>query len=141
MKKKDKNSNEDQKYWEEFLKDPRDIFDKDINLKTKVKKNLKLKFDFHGYNLADANKKVKSLILDCYKKGIMEVLLITGKGIHSNTYEDAYKSENYSKLKFSIPDYINSEPELMSKIIEINTAEKKSGGEGALLVRIKKTTK
>ena len=141
MSKKDNISTEDQKNWEEYLKNPKDVFDKEKNVSIKVSKNTRLRFDFHGYSLEDANQKVKSLILDCFEKGIAEVLLITGKGIHSNTYEDAYKSKNYSKLKFSIPDYINSKPELINKIIEISTAEKKSGGEGALLVRIKKSTK
>ena len=141
MSKKDNISTEDKKNWEEYLKNPKDVFDKENNSSIKVSKNTRLRFDFHGYSLEDANKKVKSLILDCFEKGIAEVLLITGKGIHSNTYEDAYKSKNYSKLKFSIPDYINSKPELINKIIEISTAEKKSGGEGALLVRIKKFTK
>lgn len=137
MKKKDKISNEDQKNWEEYLKNPRDIFDKEKTTNIIVKKNQRFKFDLHGYNLIEANQKVKKLILECSEKKITEILLITGKGIHSNTYEDAYKSKDYSKLKFSIPDFINSEPELLNKIIDIKFADEKDGGDGALLVKIK----
>jgi len=64
--------------------------------------------------------------------------LITGKGIHSNTENNTYVSKDLSKLRFSIPDYINSSPDLLNKIQSISNAPTKEGGDGALIIKLKK---
>ena len=137
MKKKEDISKIDKKNWEEYLKNPRDVFDKDNNSEESSIKNLRFKFDLHGYGLSDANEKVKETILSCYQKQYKEILLITGKGIHSDTEKDVYASKNLSKLRYSIPDYINSDKELSQKVIKISTADKKDGGDGAIVIKLK----
>ena len=136
MKKKEEISNSDLKTWEEYTKNPKDIFDKDISRNKDLKKK-RFSFDLHGYTLLEANQKVKNIINECYEKNYEEILLITGKGLHSNTEKDAYVSKNLSKLKYSIPEYIKSENELKKKIIKIDKAEIKDGGDGALILRLK----
>ena len=138
MKKKKNISKNDKKHWEEYLKNPKDVFDKDNNLDNSSINNLRFKFDLHGYGLSDANEKVKNIINSCYEEKYKEIVLITGKGIHSNTDQDVYASKDLSKLRYSIPDYIHSNRELSSKISNISSADKKDGGEGAIIIKLKK---
>jgi len=138
VKKKESISKTDKEDWEKYLKNPKDIFDKDYNSKKSLTGHSRYKFDLHGYNLLEANEKVKKIILFCWEKNYKEILLITGKGLHSNTEQDIYVSNKLSKLKYSIPDYINSDSELSSKVSKISTADAKDGGDGALVVKLKK---
>ncbi len=138
MNNKDNISKNDKKEWEEYLKNPRDVFDKDNNSENVSIKNLRFKFDLHGYSLSDANEKVRDIITSCYEKKYREIILITGKGIHSNTEKDVYASKDLSKLRHSIPDYINSNEELSKKINKISIANKKDGGDGAIIIKLKK---
>ena len=41
------------------------------------------KYDLHGYSLEEANNKVKSLINESLKKVSDKLIIITGKGLHS----------------------------------------------------------
>ena len=82
--------------------------------------------------LDDANKKVKEIILYCVENKYKEILLITGKGIHSTNDKDVYISKDLGKLKYSVPEFIKSDQELNKIIISINEADKKDGGEGAI---------
>ena len=84
----------------------------------------------------EANNKVKEIIEYCLKNKFKELLLITGKGIHSTNDEDAYISKNLGKLKYSVPEFIKTS-ELRKFIISINDAEKKDGGEGAIIIRLR----
>ncbi len=138
MKNKDKDKiKSDSEIWNNYIKNPQDVFDKEVtNIKTQSIK--KYKFDFHGYSLEEANKKVDEIILTCVKKNFREILLITGKGIHSNSDSDVYASKNFSKLRFSIPDYIKTNPEINKYVSSISIAEIEDGGEGALKVKLKK---
>ena len=97
----------------------------------------RFKFDLHGYTLIDANEKVKELILFCVKKKFKEILLITGKGIHSNTSKDVYISNDLSKLKFSVPEYIRSNSEISESVTSITPANNSEGGDGAIIIRLK----
>ena len=134
---KNKNlSQEDEKAWEDFIKDPSNIYDKDYNNQKKSRKE-RLKFDLHGFNLDDANKKVREILFFCIENNYKELLLITGKGIHSSNDKDVYTSKDFGKLKFSVPEFINSDLELNKLIISINEADIKDGGEGAILIRLK----
>ena len=90
----------------------------------------------HGFTLDEANKKVKEIILSSYEKNYKEILLITGKGLHSSE-EDVYKSTKLNKLKHSVPNFINSEPEILKLVLSINTPSEKEGGEGAILIKLK----
>ena len=135
IKKKDP-SQEDKKTWEEYIKNPSDIYDKDQGASNSVQRRERYKFDLHGFTLDEANNKVKEIIEYCLKNKFKELLLITGKGIHSTSDEDAYISKNLGKLKYSVPEFIKTS-ELRKFIISINDAEKKDGGEGAIIIRLK----
>ena len=136
IKKKDSNQ-EDKKIWEDYIKNPSDIYDKDKGISDNIKKKGRFKFDLHGFTLDEANNKVTEIIEHCVKNKFRELLLITGKGIHSTSDRDAYISKNLGKLKFSVPDFIKTNPELNKFIISINDAEKKDGGEGAIIIKLK----
>ena len=137
MKKKEDISQIDKKDWDEYTRRPTDIFDKDA---TYVENNSsrRFKFDLHGYTLSEANTKVEEIISYCLKKKIYEILLITGKGLHSNTDNDVYLSKNYSKLRHSIPEYLNTNKNVASTISDISKADLKDGGDGAIIIKIKK---
>ena len=136
MIKKKNLSQYDKKVWEDFIKDPSNIYDKDNNDEKKFRKE-RFKFDLHGLNLDNANKKVREILFFCVENKYKELLLITGKGIHSSNYKDAYTSKDFGKLKFSVPDFINSDVELKQLIISVKEADIKDGGEGAILIRLK----
>jgi DNA-nicking Smr family endonuclease len=88
--------------------------------------------------LFEANEKVKEIILLCVKKNYKEILLITGKGIHSNVEQDVYASRDLSKLKYSVPEYIKSNLDLSKHIVSISNADKTDGGDGAIIIKLKK---
>ena len=85
----------------------------------------------------EANKKVKELLEHCVKNKFKELLLITGKGLHSTNDKDIYTSKDLGKLKYSVPEFIKTNSELNEVIISINDAKKKDGGEGAIIIKLK----
>jgi DNA-nicking Smr family endonuclease len=130
-------SAEDKKVWDSFTKFPSDIYDKEIdNVKFNHSKE-RFRYDLHGFTLIDANQKVKNIILSCVKNKYKEILLITGKGLHSTTEKDAYVSKELSKLKFSVPNFINNDSELNKYVLSISEASIKDGGAGAILIKLK----
>ena len=136
IKKKEPNQ-QDKKTWEDYIKNPTDIYDKDKNLSNNSQRKDRYKFDLHGFTLDEANKKVRDLINHCIKNNFRELLLITGKGIHSNSEEDAYRSKDLGKLKYSVPEFIKTNSDLNKLIISINDAERKDGGGGAIIIKLK----
>ena len=138
MIKKKNLSEEDKQTWENYTKSPLDIFDKEEINSDNSKRQSRFKFDLHGFTLNDANHKVRELINSCQKKGFKEILLITGKGLHSNVDQNTYVSKKLSKLKFAVPEYIKSQKDLSGKIFDIKEADIKDGGEGALIIKLKK---
>ena len=135
IKKKDP-SQEDKKTWDEYIKNPSDIYDKDKVTSDSFQRRERYKFDLHGFTLDEANNKVKEIIEYCVKNKFRELLLITGKGIHSTSDEDVYISKDLGKLKYSVPEFIKTS-EFNKFIISINGAEKKDGGEGAIIIKLK----
>ena len=136
IKKKDL-SKEDKETWDNFTRQPSDIYDKDLQIADYNPRKNRLRYDLHGFTLEDANKKVKDLILSGVRNKYKEILLITGKGLHSNTEEDTYVSKNLSKLRFSVPEFINSCDELSKFVVSISEASLKDGGSGAILIKLK----
>ncbi len=130
-------SDKDKKDWEDFLSKNESLPDKDSKY-TKKEIIKTQKFDLHGYSLEEANSKVESLINDSYKKGIKKLVIITGKGLHSENERNPYVSKNLGILKFSVPDYIKKNSELMNKILNISDAEIEDGGSGAFYIFLKK---
>tara|TARA_Y100000816_G_C25734329_1_gene386629 strand:- start:136 stop:552 length:417 start_codon:yes stop_codon:yes gene_type:complete len=135
IKKKDL-SIKDKIAWEDFIKNPSEIYDKD-NINQKNIRKGRFRFDLHGFTLDEANKKVKEILMLCVKKNYKELLLITGKGIHSKNEKDTYVSKDFGKLKFSVPEFIKSDSELNMLIVSINEADPRDGGEGAILIKLR----
>ncbi len=135
IKKKDL-SKEDKKVWQEYIKDPSGIYDKEKNNLQGNRVN-RYKFDLHGFTLDDANKKVREILFFCVENKYKELLLITGKGMHSTNERNSYISKDFGKLKFSVPDFIRSDPDLNKFIVSVTQADVKDGGEGAILIKFK----
>ncbi len=138
MTKKKNISQEDINTWNNYIKNPTGIVDKDHAQKTNLPKGHRFSFDLHGFTLIDANHKVKEIILSCVKKNYKEILFITGKGIHSNTEKDVYVSKDLSKLKHSVPQFIKSDLDLSKHILSVSNADLSDGGDGAIIVKLKK---
>ncbi len=138
MIKKKNISQEDINTWKNYIKNPFGVTDKDNIPKNNQLNHYRFKYDLHGFTLIEANEKVKEIILLCVKKNYREILFITGKGIHSNTDKDVYASKDLSKLKYSVPEYIKSDSDLSKYIVSISDADKTDGGDGAIIIKLKK---
>ena len=139
MKKKYFASKKDKKEWSIFTKQLNDIYDKEANFvgqDNQIKKIQKL--DLHGFSLNEANKEVKKFINESFNSGYKKLLVVTGKGLRSKVYNDPYRSEKMNILKYSVPEYIENDEELASKINSISSASLKDGGEGAIYILLKK---
>ena len=136
IKKKDL-SKKDRETWETYIKNPSDIYDKDKNNQNNPNTKVRFRFDLHGHTLDDANQIVRDVIFSCVKNRYKEILFITGKGLHSTSDNDAYVSKDFSKLKYSVPDFIKSDKDLNQFVISISDADNKDGGEGAILIKLK----
>ena len=136
VKKKDL-SIEDKITWENYIKNPFDVYDKEKNISKENLSNRCFKFDLHGFTLDEANTKVRELMIYCVRNKFKELLLITGKGKHSKNDQDIYSSKQFGKLKFSVPEFLKSNEELRKYFISINEAKQKDGGEGAILIKLK----
>ena len=133
----DKISDKDKKVWEKFLSSEEKLHNKDFELNRR--KTFKIKnIDLHGYTLQDANKKIQKFINDAYDDRVSKIIVVTGKGLHSNVEKDPYVSKDLSILKYSVPEFIENNVELMKKIIEIKDANIEDGGSGAFYILLKK---
>ena len=130
-------SDKDKKDWEEFLSKDDKLLDKDINFIKKKSQKTKT-FDLHGYSLDEANKKIYELIFDAYRNQINKLIIVTGKGLHSDNEKNPYVSKDLSILKYSVPEFIKKNQELMMKIYDIKEADIKDGGDGAFYIFLKK---
>jgi DNA-nicking Smr family endonuclease len=130
-------SDKDKKDWEEFLSSDEKLPNKD--LKFSKKKTLKTRhIDLHGFTLERANITITKFIEDCYQNSVSKIIVVTGKGLHSNVEKDPYVSKDLSILKYSVPEYIENNEELMKKIIEIKDAKIEDGGAGAFYIFLRK---
>ena len=139
MKKKNFVTPKDKEDWISYVKNPKDIYNKENDNNKKNYKNLYTpKLDLHGLSLENANKVTKKFIIECGNKGFRKLIIITGKGLRSKKYEDPYVSDKTSILKHSIPDYISNNPDLYNIVDKISKADVKDGGDGAINVFLKK---
>ena len=137
MDKKKDVDQENVKTWEEYIKNPSDIYDKEKKNSKHNSRRERFKFDLHGFTLDNANRKIREIIFFCKEKKYKELLIITGKGIHSTNDNDVYVSKKFGKLKYSVPEFIKSDEELNKLILSVTEADIKDGGEGALLIKMK----
>ena len=142
MKKKYSSSSKDKKDWADFTKQVGNIsVTEDDFLEENRQINKVRKLDLHGYSLDDANKAVKKFITESFDKGYNKLLVITGKGLRSKSYDNPYISENLSVLKNSVPEYIKNNENLNSIISKIIQAGQQDGGEGAINIFLKNNKK
>ncbi len=130
-------SDKDKKDWENFLLNKEKLPNKDINFFEKKKEIIK-SIDLHGCTLIEANKKIESIINKSYLEGVNKLIVITGKGIHSKNESDPFVSKDLSILKYSVPEFIKNNKDLMEKINEFKDADIKDGGQGAFYIYFKK---
>ena len=130
-------SDKDKKDWNEFLLKTDHLSNKDnLEKKNKVKKTKSL--DLHGYGLDEANRVVENFIKKSYEEKVSKLIIVTGKGIHSDNEKNPYVSKDLGILKFSIPEFIKNNSELKSIILDIKDANIEDGGSGAFYIYLKK---
>ena len=130
-------SEKDKKDWENFLSKKERLPDKDNILSKKITFKTR-SIDLHGYTLEDANKSIESFIIKSYQDKINKLIVVTGKGIHSQNEKDPYVSKDLSILKYSVPEFISNNKNLMKIIYEMKDAKIEDGGGGAFYIFLKK---
>ena len=138
---KNKLSDKDKKDWEKFLKSNQKIENKDKEYFKNDKKIFEKKIDLHGYSLEEANKKIFEYIENCYLNNIDKINIITGKGLRSKNLDDPYQSNDLSILKYSVPNFIKNDSELMDKILKIDFDSVNSPLKGNFDIILKKNKK
>ena len=142
MKKKYPVSSKDKKDWADFTKQIGNISVKEDDfLEENRQINKVRKLDLHGYSLDNANQVVEKFIIESFDKGYNKLLVVTGKGLRSKSYDNPYISENLSVLKNSVPEYIKNNENLNSIISKIIQADQQDGGEGAINIFLKNNKK
>ena len=111
-------SDKDKKDWQNFLDSSEKLQSKDIEL-VNDQIILERSIDLHGYNLDEANKKISEFIENCFLDKVKKVNVITGKGMRSKNLDDPYQSKDLGILKYSVPEFIKNNPELMYKITKM----------------------
>ena len=130
-------SDKDKKDWESFLKNKDKIPNKDFVNKKNTRHEKIKKIDLHGYTIEEANKTVEQFIQKCFYDNVTKIIVITGKGLRSKNIENPYLSKDLSILKYSVPEFIESNINLMKMIIETNDAKIEDGGGGAFYIYLK----
>tara|TARA_B100000902_G_scaffold386220_1_gene428576 strand:+ start:1116 stop:1538 length:423 start_codon:yes stop_codon:yes gene_type:complete len=130
-------SDKDKKDWDNFLKSNDKLPNKDSTIQKK--KNFKIRIiDLHGYSLDEANKAIEGFIKKAFLENVNKLIVVTGKGLHSENEKDPFVSKDLGILKYSVPEFINNNPSLMSMITEITDAKLEDGGSGAFYIFLKK---
>ena len=130
-------SNKNKKDWANFINSKVKLPNKD--LKFQNKKTIKTSLiDLHGYTLDGANKAIENFINKAYLENVNKLIVVTGKGLHSENEKDPYVSKDLGILKYSVPEFISNNSSLMNIISEITDAKLEDGGEGAFYIYLKK---
>ena len=130
-------TDKDKKDWEDFLSKKDKLPNKDINHIDRKSYDTKV-LDLHGYNLEEANIKIENFINKSYEEEVSKLIIITGKGLHSQNESDPYVSKDLGILKYSVPDFIKNNNELRKRISSIEDAKIEDGGSGAFYIFLKK---
>tara|TARA_B100001540_G_scaffold216519_1_gene191130 strand:- start:1056 stop:1472 length:417 start_codon:yes stop_codon:yes gene_type:complete len=133
-------SDKDKRDWENFLNRREKIPNKDETDKIEKKYQTVL-IDLHGFTLEEANKKIEKFIKNAYENNIYKIIVVTGKGIHSQNEKNPYVSKDLSILKYSVPEFISNNKNLINLIIKIEEAKIEDGGSGAFYIYLKKIKK
>ena len=127
----------DKKDWENFLSKNEKLPNKDLKIDKKIIFKTR-SIDLHGYSLEEANKSIENFIVTSYQEKINKLIVVTGKGIHSQNEKDPYVSKDLSILKYSVPEFISNNKNLMKIIYEMKDAKIEDGGSGAFYIFLKK---
>ena len=130
-------SEKDKKIWEEFLSNDQKLPDKD-NFQSKIKSKKTRSLDLHGKTLDEANQIIENFIRKSYEDKVHKLIIVTGKGLHSSNEKDPYVSKDLGILKYSIPNFLKNNAELMGLISNISEASIEDGGSGAFYIFLKK---
>ena len=136
----DKISDKDKIDWEDFLSSNEKLIDKDYKKKTNVTYSSRT-IDLHGYTLEQANVAIEKFIIKSFSEKINKLIVVTGKGIHSDNEKNPYVSKDLSILKYSVPEFISNNKILMEMIYDIQDAKIEDGGSGAFYIHLKKNKK
>ena len=130
-------SDKDRKDWQKFLDSSDKLYNKDVH-QANNRIISERSIDLHGYTLEEANKKISEFIENCYVNKIKKINVITGKGMRSKNLDDPYQSKDLSILKYSVPEFIKSNSELMRLIKKIeDNGDNKNSGCFTLYLKIK----
>ena len=142
VKKKELVTSKDKKDWDNYINNVDNVYDKDsAGLVNYIQSNKIGKIDLHGFSTNEANEKVKKFVIKSYEKGYKKLIIITGKGSRSKVYKDPFRSDKMNILKYSVPNYIENEVDLIDIVNKISPAEIKDGGEGAIYLFLKNKNK
>ena len=130
-------SEKDKKDWENFISKSEKLPNKDFPQNKKVPFKIK-SIDLHGYTLDEANKSIEDFIIKSYQEKINKLVVVTGKGIHSQNEKNPYVSKDLGILKYSVPEFISNNKNLMKIIYEMKDATIEDGGSGAFYIFLKK---
>ena len=130
-------SNKDKKDWENFISSNEKLPNKDLKNQKKIFFKSRT-IDLHGYTLEQANHSVEDFVKKSYEDKINKLIIVTGKGLHSQNENDPYVSKDLSILKYSVPEFIKNNNELMELIYDFGEANIEDGGEGAFYIYLKK---
>jgi len=131
-------SDKDKKDWENFINSSEKLENKDTRYSNEKKQYVQKTIDLHGYTLEEANKKIFQYIENCYLNNIDKINIITGKGLRSKNLDDPYQSNDLSILKYSVPNYIKNNNELMDKVLKIDFDSVNSPSKGNFDILLKK---
>tara|TARA_B100000131_G_C18037951_1_gene581192 strand:+ start:98 stop:511 length:414 start_codon:yes stop_codon:yes gene_type:complete len=134
----DKLSEKDKKDWKNFLDSSEKLEVKDGENQTKTKTNIERVIDLHGHTLKEANIKITEFINKCFNEKVTKINVITGKGLRSKNLDDPYQSTDLSILKYSVPDFIRNNQDLMNKILKIDFDAVRSPLKGSFDIILKK---
>ncbi len=130
-------SDKDKQDWNNFINSKNKLPNKD-NKFNKKKIFETRSIDLHGYTLDAANKTIEDFINKAFLENVNKIIVVTGKGIHSDNEKDPYVSKELGILKYSVPEFISNNTSLMSMINEITDAKIEDGGSGAFYIFLKR---
>ena len=130
-------SEKDKKTWEEFLSKDQKLPNKD-NFQSEIKSKKTRSLDLHGQTLDEANRIIENFIRKSYEDKVHKLIIVTGKGLHSSNEKDPYVSKDLGILKYSIPNFLKNNTDLMELISNISEASIEDGGSGAFYIFLKK---
>ena len=130
-------SDKDKQDWNNFINSKDKLPNKDTKFnKKKIFETRSI--DLHGYTLEQANKAIEDFINKAFLENVNKLIVVTGKGIHSDNEKDPYVSKELGILKYSVPEFISNRTSLMSMINEITDAKIEDGGSGAFYIFLKR---